>query len=338
MSFVDSLEPLVSVVISSYNRHDYLKEAIASVVQQTYKNIEVIIADDCSTESPKALVDAFQDSRLHLRINQKNVGMGPNLTSAFKLAKGKYVASINDDDVWQEDFLEKLVPLLENNPEVVVAFCDYYIINSDSTINEQLTEEQTKRENRAQLAAGIYQPYRKLALIDRAVFSSLANVIRRDAVNWDKLASDGADAGVFYDFYMTYLACRSGKAACYCPEKLAFYRVHEQSETMISGNKNAQAKIRKGKAAIFCYKTFSEDPLLEEFKPYFEQQLAHDNTTLAIGLLRVGQVDKAKLYLRTAIAKQKFNLRTLVALTLSYIPQPVARYFLGGVKWQKSSS
>ena len=107
MAVVNEQEPLVSVVISTYNRQAYLKEAISSVVGQTYRNIEVIIADDCSTESPKALVDAFQDSRLNLRINEENIGMGPNLNSAFKLAKGKYVASINDDDVWQKDFLEK---------------------------------------------------------------------------------------------------------------------------------------------------------------------------------------------------------------------------------------
>ncbi len=331
MAVVNEQEPLVSVVISTYNRQAYLKEAISSVVGQTYRNIEVIIADDCSTESPKALVDAFQDSRLHLRINEANIGMGPNLTSAFKLAKGKYVASINDDDVWQKDFLEKLVPLLENNPEVVVAFCDYYVINSDSIVDEKLTEEHTKREKRAGLAAGIYQPYYKLALVDRAIFSSLANVIRKDAVDWDKLANDSG-ASVFYDLYMTYLACRSGKAAYYCPEKLAFYRVHEQSENVISGSKNVQAKIRKGKAGIFCSKTFSEDPVLQEFKPHFERELAHANTTLAIGLLRAGQVAEARPYLLDAITAQKFNLRTLAALTLSYTPQTIARPFLGVAK------
>ena len=332
MAVVNEQEPLVSVVITTYNRQAYLKEAISSVVGQTYKNIEVIISDNCSTESPKELVDAFQDSRLHLRINEKNIGIGANFTSAFKLAKGKYVASINDDDVWQKDFLEKLVPLLENNPEVVVAFCDYHITNSDSTINEKLTEEQTKRETRAELKAGIYQPYYKLALVDKAIFSALANVIRKDAVDWDKLASDGADASVYCDLYMTYLACRSGKAAYYCPEKLAFHRVHEQAETMISGSKNAQAKIRKGEAGIFCYKIFIEDPLLQEIKPYFEQELAHANTTVAIGLLRVGQVAEARPYLLNAIAAQKFNLRTLAALTLSYTPQTITRQFLGIAK------
>ncbi len=316
---------LVSIIIPTYNRPAYLKQAILSVLEQTYQNIEVIVSDDFSNDNPQAIIDGFNDSRLRLRRNETNLGVGLNVTYAFKEAKGKYVASLNDDDIWQKDFLAKLVPHLEANPEVVLAFCDYYIIDAGGKVNPELTEEQTRREKRQGLEPGIYQPFYRLALIDKAVFSASAAVIRHSSVPWDKLY----EAGVFWDYYMTYLSCSSGQGAYYHPEKLAYYRVHEQSENMISGNKNAQAKVRKGKAAIFCFKTFIADPSLEEFKPYFEQELAHDTTTLAIGLLRVGQVSESRPYLRTALAKQKFNLRTLVALTLSYIPRPIACRFLG---------
>ena len=321
-------EELVSIIIPTYNRPVYLKEAISSVLQQTYQNIEIIVSDDFSSESPQKIVDDFNDPRLRLRRNETNLGVGLNVTYAFKEAKGKYVASLNDDDVWQKDFLEKLVPYLEANRDVVLAFCDYYVIDGDGKVNQKTTGEHTQREKRQDLQAGIYQPFYKLALIDKAVFSASAAVIRRSSLPWEKLH----EAGVFWDYYMTYLVCRSGQGAYYYPEKLAFYRVHEQSENIISGSKNVQAKIRKGKAAIFCCQTFIEDSNLQEFKPHFERELAHDRTTLAIGFLRAGQVAEARPYLRTAIAKQKFNLRTLVALTLSYIPQPIARQFLGVAK------
>lgn len=321
-------EELVSIIIPTYNRPAYLKKAIFSVLQQTYQNIEVIVSDDFSSDNPQPIIDEFKDPRLRLRRNETNLGVGLNVSHAFKEAKGKYVASLNDDDIWQEDFLEKLVPHLEANEEVVLTFCDYYIIDADGKVNPQLTEKQTQREKRQGLTAGIYHPFYRQALIDKAVFSASAAVIRRNSVQWDKLY----EAGVFWDYYMTYLSCRSGKAAYYHPERLAFYRVHEQSENMISGSKNAVAKVRKGRAAIFCFKTFIDDPQLEEFKAYFERELAHDTTTLAIGLLRVGQVAEARPYLKEAIAKQKFNLRTLVALTLSYIPRPIARQFLGVAK------
>ena len=325
---IKSPQELVSIIIPTYNRPAYLKEAIFSVLQQTYQNIEVIVSDDFSSENPQPIVDAFNDPRVRLRRNETNVGVGLNATYAFKEAKGKYVASLNDDDVWQKDFLEKLVPHLEPNPEVVLAFCDFYIIDTEGKVNQKLTDEQTQREKRQDLKAGIYKPFYRLGLIDKAVFSASAAVVRSSSVQWDKLY----EAGVFWDYYIIYLSCRSGQGAYYHPEKLAFYRVHQQSETMISGSKNAQAKIRKGKAAIFCCQTFIEDPVLQEFKPYFEKQLAHDNTTLAIGLLRVGQVAEAKPYLFKAIAAQKFDLRTLAALTLSYTPQTIARQFLGVAK------
>ncbi len=321
-------EELVTIIIPTYNRPAYLKAAISSVVQQTYQNIEIIVSDDFSSENPQKIVDDFKDPRLRLRRNETNLGVGLNVTYAFKEAKGKYVASLNDDDVWQKDFLKKLIPYLEANPDVVLAFCDYYVIDGDGEVNQKTTGEHTQREKRQDLKAGIYQPFYSLALIDKAVFSASAAVIRSSSVQWDKLY----EAGVFWDYYMTYLVCRSGQGAYYHPEKLAFYRVHEQSENVISGNKNVQAKIRKGKAAIFCCQTFIEDPLLQEFKPYFEQELAHANTTLAIGLLKAGQVVEARTYLRNAIARQKFSLRTLAALTLSYTPQPIVRQLLGVAK------
>lgn len=319
-----SQQSLVSVIIPTYNRQSYLKEAIASAVRQTYHNIEIIVSDDCSSESPDALVESFQDPRIRFRRNATNLGIGLNVTNAFKEARGKYVASLNDDDIWNEDFLEKLVPHLDANPNLALAFCDYYVIDSNSKIDELATEKRTGREKRDHLKEGIYQPFYDIGLVDQAVFSASAAVIRKDVVEWDKLF----EAGVFWDLYTIYLACRNGHGAYYCPERLSRYREHAQSENMISGSRNVQAKIRKGKAAVFCYERFMEDDKLQKYRHYFKQELAHANTTLGIGLLRTEQVAQARPYLLRALSQQKFNLRTIAALTLSFIPQPLARPFL----------
>ena len=312
--------PLISVIIPTYNRLDYLKEAIASVVSQTYTNLEIIVSDDCSAESPASLVDSFQDNRLRLRRNSKNAGIGLNSTYAFAEATGKYVASLNDDDQWDKNFLERLVRPLEDNSELVLAFCDYYVMDDNSNINWIATEKQTKKEKRHLLNEGIYQPFWKIGLVDQAVFTASASLIRRDAVCWEKLFQ----AGVFWDYYIAYLACRSGQGAYYCAERLAHYRIHAQSENMVSGNRNIQAKIRKGKAATFCYQQFMDDDNLQEHRSYFQHEWVHASTTLGIGFLRMGQIAKARFYLRQALAQQKLNLRTLVALTASYLPQSMA--------------
>ena len=317
---LNSDPPLISVIIPTYNRPAYLKEAIASVLNQTYRNIEVIVSDDCSHESPEPIVEAFQDPRLRLRRNARNLGVGLNSTYGFVESNGKYVASLNDDDKWDECFLERLVRPLEENSDLVLAFCDYYVMDDHSGVNWAATQKQTKKEKRHRLQEGIYQPFWKIGLVDQAVFTASASLIRRDAVRWDKLFQ----AGVFWDYYIAYLASRSGQGAYYCPERLAYYRVHAASENMVSGSRNIQAKIRKGKAATFCHQRFMEDENLQAYRAYFKQELAHANTTLGIGFLRLGQLAQARTYLYRALRSQKFNVRTLVALSVSYLPQSMA--------------
>ncbi len=317
--------PLISVIIPTYNRLDYLKEAIASVVSQTYTHLEIIVTDDCGSENPQPVIDAFQDTRIRLRRNPKNLGIGLNATYGFSAANGKYVASLNDDDRWDKDFLSTLIKPLEKNPDLALAFCDYYVMDENSEINRSATQKQTQREKRHLLREGLYQPFWKIGLVDQAVFTASAALIRKSAVPWKKLF----EAGVFWDYYITYLACRSGKGAYYCAERLSYYRVHPQSENMVSGSRDAQAKIRKGKAATFCYKSFMEDDNLQAHRSYFQQEWAHANTTLGIGFLRIGQPDEARPYFRQALRYHTLNPRTLVALCLSYLPQSVAQPWVG---------
>lgn len=321
---IDTRSPasLVSVIIPTYNRSEYLKQAIESAVRQTYPHIEIIVSDDCSPENPQALVESFQDPRIRFRRNAKNLGIALNVTGAFKAAKGKYVASLNDDDLWNEDFLAKLVPHLDANSDLIAAFCDHYVIDSAGNIDPVKTEENTRQWKRDRLTAGIYQPFYALSLVDQAVSPAAAGVIRRDAIDWDGIPPE---VGLFWDLYLSYLTCRSGRGAYYSPERLTRYRIHSQSETQISGKKNVQAKIRTGQAGIFCYEQFMQDDRLQAFRPYFQQKLAQANTTLGIGLMRSGQIAAARPYFWQALQQQKFSWRTIAALTLSLTPEPVVK-------------
>ena len=322
---IDYQQSLVSIIVPVYNRSIYLKQAIQSAIGQTYQNIEIIVSDDCSPDSPEAIVKSFDDPRIRFRRNQKNLGVASNIISAVKEARGKYVASLNDDDVWNENFLEKLVPQLENNQDLVLAFCDHYIIDSDGNIDNKATEECTRMWKRHELKEGIYQPFYKIALVNQAVPSSVAAVIRKNAVDWDNFPFQ---AGPFWDLYLTYMACRNGGGAYYCPERLSKYRVHELSETMNIGSKNTKAKIRGAKATIFCFRQFMEDEALQEFNSYFRKQWLHAHTTLAIGLLRDENRTEARPLLLNALIQQKFNPRTIAAFLISFIPKSLARKLL----------
>jgi len=319
-------EPLVSVVIPTYNRPEYLKQAIASAIKQTYQNIEIIVSDNCSDENPQLIIESFNDSRIRFWRHPKNIGMLPNQMNAFKMASGKYVASLHDDDIWNEDFLAKLVPTLEANPNLILAFSDQYIIDGDGNINEIGTEENTRGFQRDILAPGIHQSFTKIGLIDKSIATAASCLIRNNIIDWESIPQE---VGGMWDLYLTYLCCISGYGAYYYPERLTRYRAHEQTDTMLSGSRDAQAKIRKAQSEIFCYKTFMEDSQLKEFHRYFKTKWLEAHTTLGIGLLRNQQITDARPYLWQAFSNQKLNFRTLVALILSFTPQPLANQLLG---------
>ncbi|AFY31941.1 glycosyltransferase family 2 protein [Calothrix sp. PCC 7507] len=322
-------EPLVSVIIPTYNRPEYLKQAIASAVNQTYRHIEIIVSDNCSTENILEIVESFGDSRIQFWQQPQNIGMFANQIHAFKMARGKYVASLHDDDMWNADFLEKLVPHLEENSELILAFCDQYIIDAQSKINKSETEKNTRGFKRDQLKKGVYQTFHKIGLVDKSIPTAAACVIRNYVVDWDIIP---AEVGGMWDLYLTYLCCISGYGAYYKPERLTQYRMHEQTDTMLSGSRDVRAKIRKAKSELFCYKVFLEDARLQEFKQHFQQKWLEANTTLGIGLLRSEKIADARPYLWQALSEQKFNLRTIVALVLSFIPRSLANQLLGLAK------
>ncbi len=321
----DINHPLVSIIIPTYNRCHYLQQAIDSAIQQTYENVEIIICDNGSTDNTEDVVKSFEDSRIRYWQQPQNIGMFANQTHGFKMAKGKYVASLHDDDIWENNFLSQLVPILELHPNVVFAFCNQYIIDADNNIDNVATERYTRAYKRDILPEGIYQPFAEIGLINKSIPTASSCLIRNNFINWDNIPSE---VGGMWDLYLTYLGCISGAGAYYFPQKLTRYREHQQTDTMLSGKQNAQAKIRKAKSEIFCYQQFIWDPLLHQFQPYFRQKWLEAHTTLAIGLLRNQQTKEARPYLWNAIKQQKFNLRTLTALTLSYIPPKLATYIL----------
>lgn len=316
-------EPLVSAIIPTYNRPTYLKEAIESAVRQTYQNIEIIVADDCSDESPYKIVESFQDPRIIFRRNPNNMGILFNIINTVKEARGKYIASLNDDDMWNQDFLEKLVPSLEANPDLALAFCDHYIIEPDGTINYSETEKVSRYCNRFHLKEGLYKPFCKLAIVESAVSPAAAAVIRKDVLDLDNIP---AEVGNFWDMYFNYLCCRSGYGAYYYPEKLTRYRVHLHSQTQSYSREDFETNIQKAKSHIFCFERFMEDERLEELKPYFKERWAHFTTSIGINLLRAKKPKDARHYLWIAM-NQNLSLRTLLALILSFTPKSLASRF-----------
>jgi glycosyltransferase involved in cell wall biosynthesis len=314
---------LISIITPTYNRLEQLKQAIASALAQTYEHFELIICDNHSPENPQAMIEAFNDPRIRFFRHDRNIGMIENILYSVQQAQGKYLAFLMDDDLWEPEFLAKLVPPLEADDDLALTFCDHFIIDAAGAIDPIASQHFSESFNRANLAPGIHQPFYKLAMVDAAVSTATSAVMRRSLVDWQSIPPETGGA---VDSYLRYLYCREGGAAYYVPAQLTRYRIHEQTDTAQSGRQNVASKIRRASAEVFCYQRFLEDRRLQEFHPYFRQKLAHWQTTLGIGLMRDRQIKAARPYIWQSL-QQQIHWRTAIALLLSFSPPALASRF-----------
>ena len=112
---------MISVVLPSYNRAHILPRAIESILGQTYKDIELIIVDDGSSDNTAEVVGSFSDSRI-VYVRQENAGACAARNNGIAHARGDYIAFQDSDDIWHQDKLEKQLATLQNTGADIV-FC-----------------------------------------------------------------------------------------------------------------------------------------------------------------------------------------------------------------------
>ena len=305
--------PLVSVIICTYNRPDYLAKAIASVVGGTYTNVEIIVSSNLDSPETRAVVQSFNDSRIRLRCNATNLGIAGNHLAAFSEMTGSLFSVLNDDDEWEQDLLTKLVPLLADD-DLVVAFCDHSIIDGLSRIDADETELNTRRWKRDTLSAGIHKTFFKIGLVEQSIPMVMGAVIRTDAIDFTNFP---IDTGPHYDLWLTYLAAKSGKGACYLPERLVRYRVHATAQTASQSPENSAS-------SKYIYSRLLNDPDLREYHDIFRAQYAEAQVAHGIALLRQGSVTEARSELIAAM-RTGFNSRAAIALLLSFSGTRIVR-------------
>ncbi len=124
----DESWPLLSVIIPTYNQVGYLKETLESIRRQSYPNMEIVVADDCSTDGTQSYMETVIDPRLNYVRNSTNLGLTNNFQSAFeKYVKGEYLYCIGHDDLLLDlHYLWDAVQLFENDKYLSLVFSNYY--------------------------------------------------------------------------------------------------------------------------------------------------------------------------------------------------------------------
>lgn len=129
----EEYEPgLVSVIIPTYNRADLVREAIQSVLDQTYQNFEIIVVDDGSTDGTEQVLAPYKDRIIY--IYQENQGGAAARNTGIKVAKGEYIAFLDSDDLWFPQKLEKQVEILDKNQDISVVYSNIIKIDENNKI------------------------------------------------------------------------------------------------------------------------------------------------------------------------------------------------------------
>lgn len=211
--------PLVSVLMTAYNREKYIAEAIESVIVSTYQNWELIIVDDQSKDRTVEIARSYEamDKRIRVYINEQNLGDYPNRNKAASYATGKYLKYVDADDMIYPYGLEQLVFYMEQFPEAGYGLCS---LDQDKDVIYpfQLTPYQA-----------YFRHYFEQQLFHKAPLSS---IIKKDAFE-----SVGGFTGkrMLGDFEMWHILSQKYPVVL-MPKGIAWYRTHDQQEMTLHKN------------------------------------------------------------------------------------------------------
>lgn len=209
--------PLVSIIVPTYNRCEFVQQAIDSVLAQTFQDFELIVVDDGSTDGTGDVLKTRYGGKI-IYIWQENQGGPVARNTGISSAKGKYIALLDSDDFWLPEKLSRQVPVLENNPEVAVVLCQaWYVDNKGQRLGEQPLGVNTRSSDFS---------VEKLLLYNKIPAGSTTALIRRSVL--DRVGGFSKDIrfGAEWDLWLRMAA---DSTMFMIPEPLAFYRRHKQT-------------------------------------------------------------------------------------------------------------
>jgi glycosyltransferase involved in cell wall biosynthesis len=283
------MEPVVSVVLPTHNRPDWLAESLTSVVEGVFQEYEVIVSNNGDPEHTRQLEQRIRDPRVRWVEQDRSLGMLGNFLAAVSLARGKYVALMHDDDRWVPHTLEALVPPMERNPAVVLTFSDHYVMDERGAVDPARSESITGGTRRADLHGGLHHPF--FHLVAHHSVPATSCLFRREALD---LTQFTPEVRTFYGAWMFYLLARTGRAAYFVPERLAYIRLRDETG---NGSRDPADCLD----AIFCLRRMRRDPGLQPYRNLLDQRLAAQHLWAGGAFLRQGRRGSARAHLAAAI-------------------------------------
>ncbi len=207
--------PLISVIMPVYNGEKYLRKSIECILNQTLKDFEFIIINDGSTDKSEQIIKSYKDQRIIYRKNSKNLNLVKTLNKALKIAKGKYIARMDADDISLPQRFEKETAFLDQNPEYGVVGCYFAVIN-DEEVPFEIGGVKLREDNDL-----------KIALSVSSVFANGETMIRHELIKKHKLKYHGSK--IPCEDYRFWVEIAEYTKFRVLPELLYIYRIHANS-------------------------------------------------------------------------------------------------------------
>lgn len=209
------MAPKVTVLMAVHNGEPYVREAVRSVLDQTFTDFELVVVDDASTDTTVATVEAFDDARIRLLRSEQNVGQVPSLNRGLREARGEYVARLDADDACRPDRLRRQVEVLDNEPRVCLV----------GTWMDAVDERGRRLGELRELLTD-YVDFVYHTLIMRVYVSHPAAMYRRDPVlalgGYDETTGPSEDKDLWRKLALERYEARI------VPEALVLYRLHDR--------------------------------------------------------------------------------------------------------------
>lgn len=247
----------ISVLIPTYNSEKYIEKCIKSVINQTYKNIEIICINDGSTDNTKNILENLQktDNRIKI-INKKNTGYGSSLNLGIKNAKGEYIAIIESDDFIKDTMFDKLIKIIkEQNCDIIKA--NFYKKNS-----------KTKKYSSKYFTNSIQniEIFPQMLLIQPSVWSA---IYKKDFLTKNNIKFSETKNASYQDISFHFITMFLANKIFLLDETLYYYRINNPKSSINSSNKPFQI-FKEFKRINEFLKNIKTDKKQEEIKNIFE--------------------------------------------------------------------
>lgn len=290
---------LVSVIIPCYNAAKYVEQAVRSIMEQSYKNLEILVANDCSTDETLEILKklACEDSRIKVINNEVNLQIVKTLNKLIDLSNGKYIARMDADDISLPDRILHQVSFLEKNPQYDVCGVSAFHINENGQkIRKSLLPKKYEDIKTASLyMSPLYHPTVMIR----------SNVYKSNLYNETFLYAED------YELWVRLL--KKGHLICNLEDRLFLYRSYKEQ----TSSAFRRTQIERSKSIFYTYDLipdsvkelylsyFFEDTNItqkysKEFKKFVKSLITKD--------IEICQVLYSKIYFRNKTVDKKLRI------------------------------